>query len=65
MSLEVALSRMAQLQSMFAAPAALTQTPAPTTTLRERLELRVEAAVRERGVPDARRPRRAPPARRS
>jgi hypothetical protein len=32
MSLEVALSRMAQLQSMFAAPAALTQTPAPTTT---------------------------------
>jgi hypothetical protein len=31
MSLEVALSRMAQLQSMFAAPA-VTQAPAPTTT---------------------------------
>jgi hypothetical protein len=32
MSLEVALSRMAQLQSMFAAPAAVTQAPAPPTT---------------------------------
>jgi hypothetical protein len=31
MSLEVALTRMAQLQSMFAAPA-VTQAPAPTTT---------------------------------
>ena len=32
MSLEVALTRIAQLQSMFAAPAALTLVPAPTTT---------------------------------
>ena len=46
MSLEVALSRMAQLQSMFAAPA-VTQAPAPTTTPPpQQHELRVAAADR-------------------